>query len=253
MKKHEYIPDYTANQPGILSHAAAFARGFVLGFSVLYIFYKILILSLAGGGIYGTANIFISSKNAAAKRKNRLRMQFFDLLESMAVAMKAGNPPSKALESARSDLILIYPENSDIIRELDIIIGKFNSAVPLSEIFLDFANRSNLEDIAGFASVYATIEGKSSRSNEIVRETQQIIADKMEIEMEIDTMMAAAKAEVNIMLALPLVILGIVSYAGAGFMDVIYTGIPGRIVATFGCLLFVASYVMARVFSGIKL
>lgn len=50
------------------------------------------------------------------------------------------------------------------------------------------------------ASIYATIEGKSSRADEIVRETQQIIADKMEIEMEIDTLMTAAKSEVNIML-----------------------------------------------------
>ncbi|MCL1793414.1 MAG: type II secretion system F family protein [Oscillospiraceae bacterium] len=247
------MPDYTVDNSGPLGHAAAFAKGFLIGFAALFVFYKILPLSLAGGGIYGIANIFVSSGKAIAKRKNRLRLQFFDLLESMSVAMKAGNPPSRALESARADLALIYPENSDIIKELDIIIGKFDNAVPLSEIFSDFAKRSGLEDIAGFASVYATIEGKSSRSNEIVRETQQIIADKMEIEMEIDTMMASAKTEVNIMLILPLVILGIVSYAGAGFMDVIYSGAPGRIVATGGLALFVASYIMARIFSNIKL
>ena len=247
------MPDYTSDQSGIIGRASAFAAGFALGFAVLFIFYRILPLSVAGGGIYGAVNIFISSKKAVAKRKSKLRIQFFDLLESMAVAMKAGNPPSKALESARSDLALIYPENSDIIRELDIITGKFNNAVPLSEIFSDFAKRSGLEDIAGFASVYAAIEGKSSRSNEIVRETQQIIADKMEIEMEIDTMMTAAKAEVNIMLVLPLVILAVISYAGAGFMDVIYEGVFGRLVATGGLLVFIASYIMARIFSNIKL
>jgi len=245
------MPDYTKNQSEP-ARVAAFAAGFAIGFMVMFVFYKILPLSLVGGVLYGTANIFISSKNAAAKRKNKLRAQFFDLLESMSVAMKAGNPPSKALEGARGDLVLIYPENSDIIREIDVIIGKFNNAVPLSEVFSDFAERSGLEDIAGFASVYATIEGKSSRSGEIVRETQQIIADKMEIEMEIDTMMAAAKAEVNIMLALPLVILGVISYAGAGFMDVIYSGWPGRVVATAGFLMFVAGYLMARLFSVTK-
>ncbi|MCL2813901.1 MAG: type II secretion system F family protein, partial [Oscillospiraceae bacterium] len=247
------MPDYTSDQLRIIGRASAFAAGFALGFAVLFIFYRILPLSIFGGGIYGAVNIFVSSKNAVAKRKDKLRIQFFDLLESMSVAMKAGNPPSKALESARGDLALIYPENSDIIKELDIIIGKFNNAVPLSEIFANFAKRSGIEDIAGFASVYATIEGKSSRSNEIVRETQQIIADKMEIEMEIDTMMSAAKAEVNIMLILPLVILAVISYAGAGFMDVIYDGVFGRVVATGGLLLFIASYIMARIFSNIKL
>ena len=36
--------------------------------------------------------------------------------------MRAGNPMLKALESARSDLVLIYSERSDIIIELDLIL-----------------------------------------------------------------------------------------------------------------------------------
>ena len=129
---------------------------------------------------------------------------------------------------------------------------KFNNAVPLSQSFSDFAKRSGLEDIESFASIYATIEGKSSRADEIIKETQQIIADKMEIEMEIDTMMTAAKSEVNIMLFMPLVILGVIGYAGAGFMDTIYTTTAGRIVATGGLVVFVISFILARKFSNIK-
>ena len=52
--------------------------------------------------------------------------------------------------------------------------------------------------------------------------------------MEIDTLMTAAKSEVNIMLVMPLVILGIIGTAGAGFMDAIYTEPAGRAVATGG-------------------
>ena len=126
------------------------------------------------------------------------------------------------------------PGAATILVELDGIIAKFHNAVPLSQAFADFAQRSGLEDVASFASIYATIEGKSSRADEIIRETQQIIADKMEIEMEIDTLMTAAKSEVNIMLFMPLVILGVIGYAGAGFMDAIYTTDAGRAVATGG-------------------
>lgn len=247
------IPDYSLSQSGGFDHLVAGAIGFGAGFAVLFVFYKIILLSLVGGAILGVVNIFISSQGAVSKRKKKLRIQFFDLLEAMSVAMRAGNPPLKALESAKGDLSLIYAENSDIIIEVNIIIEKFNNAVPLSELFSDFARRSGLEDIANFASVYATIEGKSSRADEIVRETQQIIADKMEIEMEIETMMTAAKSEVNIMLFMPLVILGIVGYAGAGFMDAIYTTATGRIVSTIGLGVFAASFLMARKFSKIKL
>jgi len=247
------LPNYSASPCGLLDHIIAFLIGFVAGFAVLFIFYKAIIVSIIGGVIVGVVYIFVAEQNAIAKRKTRLRMQFFDLLEAMSVAMRAGNPMLKALQSARNDLVMIYQENSDIITELDIIILKFNNAVPLSASFSDFAERSGLEDIASFASIYATIEGKSSRADEIIKETQQIIADKMEIEMEIDTMMTAAKSEVNIMLFMPLVILGVIGYAGAGFMDTIYTTAVGKIVATGGLIVFIISFIMARKFSSVKI
>ena len=245
-------PDYTASPCGLPDHILAFILGFVAGFAVLYIFYKFIPAAVLGGAVTGIVYVFVAEQKAMDKRIRRLRVQFFDLLEAMSVAMRAGNPVLKALESAREDLSLIYSQQSDIIVELDLIISKFHNAVPLSEAFSDFARRSGLEDVASFASIYATIEGKSSRADEIVRETQQIIADKMEIEMEIDTLMTAAKSEVNIMLVMPLVILGIIGTAGAGFMDAIYTEPAGRAVAT-GGLVVIISFIMARKFSNVEI
>jgi len=253
MERNIVAPDYTRSSSEIIDHILAFLMGFAVGFIVLFIFYKIVPLSIAGGVALGFINIFAAAQSTLVKRIVKLRTQFFDLLEAASVSIRAGNPLLKSLQSARDDLILIYPEESDIIIELDIIIGRFNNAVPLSEAFSDLAKRSGLEDIASFASIYATIEGKSGKTDEIVRETQQIIADKMEIEMEIDTMMTAAKSEVSIMLFMPLIILGIIGYAGAGFMDAIYTTVAGRIVSTGGLIVFILSFLMARKFSNIKL
>jgi len=246
-------PDYRSSPCTAFDHIFAFLTGWAAGFAVLFIFYKIIPLSAVGGVFVGAARIFTAQQAAVDRRLVRLRTQFFDMLEAMSVAMRAGNPPLKALESARGDLAMIYPEGSDILTELDIIIQRFHNAIPLSESFSDFARRSGLEDAASFASVYATIEGKSSRADEIVRETQQIIADKMEIEMEIDTLMTAAKSEVNIMLVMPLVILAVIGYAGAGFMDAIYTTPMGRVVATGGLAVFIISFFMARKFSSVKI
>lgn len=247
------IPDYSVSPSRLIDHVLAFLVGFGAGFAVLFIFYKLIPVSILGGLAVGTANIFAASRLAVEKRQKRLRLEFFDLLEAMSVSMRAGNPVLKALESARGDLVLIHTERSDIITELDIIISRFNNAVPLSQSFADFARRSGLEDIASFASIYATIEGKSSRADEIVRETQQIIADKMEIEMEIETLMTAAKSEVNIMLFMPLVILLVIGYAGAGFMDAIYQPGVGRLVATGGLIVFIISFIMARKFSNVQI
>jgi tight adherence protein B len=253
MERNVLVPDYGRSPSMMVDHACAFAIGLAAGFLVLFIFYKLVVLSIVGGVILGAVNILVSARSSAKKRIQKLRVQFFDLLEATSVAMRAGNPMLRSLQSAREDLILIYPHDSDIITELNIIIGRFNNAVPFSESFSDLAKRSGLEDIASFASIYATIEGKSGRADEIVRETQQIISDKMEIEMEIDTLMTAAKSEVNIMLFMPLVILGVIGYAGAGFMDAIYTTGAGRIVSTCGLIVFILSFILARKFSNVKL
>lgn len=252
MNKRIRIPNYSQNPCVLFDNFIAFIIGFAVGFLVLFIFYKVAVISIIGGAVIGSVNIFVAINSSISKRKEKLRIQFFDLLEAMSVAMRAGNTMLNSLQSAKDDLLLLYPHDSDIIVELDIMIGRFNNAVPLSESFSDLAERSKLEDIASFASVYATIEGKSGRADEIVRETQQIIADKMEIEMEIDTLMTAAKSEVNIMLLMPLVILGVIGYAGAGFMDAIYTTGAGRVVSTVGLIVFIISFVMAQKFSNVK-
>lgn len=247
------VPDYTVSRFTVFDYIISVAIGFAAGAVVLFVFYKIILLSVLGGAVTGVAYIFVAQRDAIEKRLKKLRVQFFDMLEALSVSMRAGNPVLKALQSAREDLVLIHSERSDIIAELDLILSKFENAVPLSEAFADFAQRSGLEDVGSFASVYATIEGKSSRADEIVRETQQIISDKMEIEMEIDTLMTAAKSEVNIMLFMPLVILLVIGYAGAGFMDAIYTEPMGRAVATGGLIVFIISFIMARKFSSVQI
>ncbi|MDR2357387.1 MAG: hypothetical protein LBD92_04815 [Oscillospiraceae bacterium] len=254
--RSKHIPaktDYSITPNKLPQHILAFAVGFVIGGVVLFVYYKLLPLSLIGGAIFGAVYIFVAAQNAIAKRKRKLRSQFNDLLEALSVAMRAGNPPAKALIGAREDLLLLYNEGSDIITELDIIITLFENAVPLSESFHDFAKRSGLEDIESFASIFKTIEGKSSRADEIVRQTQSIISDKMEIEMEIETLMTAAKNEMNIMTVMPLVILLVLGYVGSGFMNSIYTTFGGRMAATAGLAIFTVSVVMGRRISSVNL
>lgn len=246
-------PDYTSSPSTTADHIVAFCGGAVAGFFVFFIFYRIILLGIIGGVFAGIFNIFSASNRAVDKRKRRLRTQFFDLLESLAVGMRAGNPMFTALESASADIRLIHGESSDINVELSIILARFQNSVPLSKSFLDFAQRSELEDIMSFASIYATIEGKSNRADEIVKKTQEIISDKMQIEMEIQTMMTGAKQEANIMLFMPLVILAVIGYAGAGFMDAIYTTAGGRVVATGGLIMFFISFLLMKKFSEVKL
>ena len=106
------VPDYTVSRCTVWDHILAFLVGSAAGFLVLFIFYKIILLSILGGAVTGVVNIFAAEQRTLQKRIRHLRTQFFDLLEAMSVAMRAGNPVLKALESARDDLLLIHGEGS---------------------------------------------------------------------------------------------------------------------------------------------
>ncbi len=247
------IVNYDKSEKNIINTVSDFFVGFVCGVIVFYVFYKVVIVSLIGGIMFGTYNFFAGRVSRVEKRKFVLRTQFLEFLEAMGTSLRAGNPVPKAIGEARNDLGVIYPDKSDIIRELDLMIARFNNGIILSDIFEDLAVRSELEDIKNFASVYKTIEGKSSRVDEIIRETQQIIADKMEIELEIETLMASAKSEVNIMLFMPVAIILLIDLVGGGFMDVLYSSMTGKVVSTFGLIMFFICFLLATAFSKIDI
>ena len=239
-------PDYTASPCGLPDHILAFILGFVAGFAVLYIFYKFIPAAVLGGAVTGAVYVFVAEQKAMDKRIRRLRVQFFDLLEAMSVAMRAGNPVLKALESAREDLSLIYSQQSDIIVELDLIISKFHNAVPLSEAFSDFARRSGLEDVNNFAQVFAAAKRSGGDLVEIISHTAGVIRDKVQVEEEIHTMTASKAFEQKIMSLVPVLIVLYIDLTSPGFFDIMYRTMAGRLVMS-GCLaVYGISLLLAR-------
>ena len=240
------IPDYTVSRSTLFDHAAAFLVGFGAGFVVLFIFYKLIPLAVLGGLAMGAVNIFTAQQRAMQKRITSLRRQFFDLMEAMGVAMRAGNPVLKALESARKDLVLIYGESSDIIDELDLILSRFHNAMPLSEAFADLARRSGLEDIQSFADVFTVAKRSSGDLGSIMRHTAEVIRDKMQVREEIITLTASRQFEQKIMNMIPFFIVFYVESSSPGFFGQMYGTGLGRMLMS-GCLVaYVISYVAAK-------
>ncbi|MDR2598656.1 MAG: hypothetical protein LBC73_00070, partial [Oscillospiraceae bacterium] len=87
MTKKIKEPDYRKTSSTIVDHIFAYSIGFVAGFSVLFIFYKIIVLAIIGGLITGVINVIVSTYTAMNKRKSKLRIQFYELLEAMSVSM----------------------------------------------------------------------------------------------------------------------------------------------------------------------
>lgn len=234
----------------ILVYLAFFVAGAVV-FSVFYpkgTYYSVIISAVVARMLEKEYAI-----STIKKRKKKLRTQFCDLLEAMSVASRAGNNELKALESAYKDLMLTYNEKSDIIREVSTIIERNRSNIPLRVLFKDFGERSGVDDIKSFGAIYEVIEGKSNKFADIIKQTQQIIADKIEIEAEIETVLTAPKSENKIMLFMPVLIVMLMSSGSdGGLLAPMFEAAWGPILATICVAMFVGAYLLGNKITDIE-
>lgn len=220
---------------------------------IAYMFYHMVAVSVILGFLAGIYLERIYAESTVKKRQMALRLQFKDFLDAMSVATRAGNVEIQAVKSALNDLKISYSHKADIVNEVENIVNQYeNGGIQLKLLFEDMANRSDIEDIRSFATIYAVIEGKSDRFGDVLTQVSEVIGDKIEIEQEIITVISSAKSETNMMLVMPIVIVVAMSMMGKGLMDALFTTTVGHLAATVALVMFMVSYVIAVKASDIK-
>lgn len=240
------MPIYYKCNMKLPEHILAYIVCTAICTALLYIFYHLLMPSLILGAVMAIYLEKLYAASTVRTRQRRLRLQFRMFLESMSVSCRSGSTEVQALAAARDDLVISYREDSDIVREIDNMLRLYNNGgVQLRVLFNDFAERSDLEDVRSFAAIYEVIDGKSDRIGDILTDTSDIIGDKIEIEQEIETVIASAKSETNMMLVLPVIIVLAMSAMGGELMESLFTTSTGHLAATAALALFAVSYIIA--------
>ena len=216
MKRKEKKEEYTglfhnADDYGIYHMTAqqrilGFVVGMIAGAVVFQIFFGLWIFSIiaaAGCGIVG----ILAYKNILHKKRNALLLlEFRDMLESISTSLGSGKNTTQAFSDARSDMKNQYGEQTDIVKELDIILSGLESNVTAEVLLKDFAKRSHNENIQNFADVFSVANRTGGNIRQIVYETKNVINDKINVEQEIQTLISGKKNELNIMMVLPLIV-----------------------------------------------
>lgn len=252
MKKK--LINYNECQWNGIQHILIYISMVLLSTVVLMLFYHNIVISLIIGFIVGIFLKKMLIQSVINKRKKQLRLQFKTFLESMTVAVRAGQNELVSMQSALDDLKLTYNTENDIIVEIDHIIKAYRNAdIPLSDLFLDFGNRSGIEDIKTFGTIFMVISGKSDNFATIINQTQQIISDKIEIESEIETSITSVKSELYMLFIMPILMVAMMSSMGGDMMEMLFTTTTGWIISTVAIVIFVASFLIAQKITDIKI
>ena len=231
---------------------------------------KLLYILLAGALLYGLGYIFyqnviisllfsllalkypsIRTRAIIRKRKRQLTMQFKDMLYSLSSAVSAGNSVERALVIARDDMVSQYGEsNVFIVQELELMVSRISINLNIEDVFADFAERSGLEDIRTFADIF---EVAKRNLVQIIRQTTDVIADKIEVETEIDTALSGKKMEQKVVTVMPIALTLFMTVSTDGFMDPIFNTLSGRLVATVALAMILAGALWSNSITNIEI
>lgn len=246
-----------------------FLLAFAVGAAVGYLFYGGLaknefgdpttmtwilnvVISSIVGLVAGVLYLPIRTKQIMKKKQNDLKLQFRELLDALATSIGSGKNVVDSFKAAREDLRVIYSEETAIIKELDVILDGITNNVDVEKSLLDFGIRSGLDDIISFANVFETCYRKGGNIKDVIKNTQQIITEKMEVEMEIQTIVAGAKNEQMIMTVMPIALIAIIKMMSPEFAANFATP-SGIISTTIAVVMFIVAYFVGNIVLAIKI
>ena len=161
------------------------------------------------------------------ERRKRLNYQFKDALTSLSVAVHAGYSVESAVKACTRDLERLYGRGADVVEEFRYIESQQHVSVPLEELFLDFGERSQVEDIENFASVFFTAKRTGGDMNRVIQQVARMLGDKIDVKKEIEATLAAKKSEQMVMSLMPVGIIFYLKLTSPGFLDMLYGNILG--------------------------
>lgn len=239
-------PDYNyyimSKNERVLYGAIGMILIFILGFAFYKSFLISLILSLLGlffpEYMYGVL---------VRRRKEKLNLQFKDLLYCISSGLAAGRSIETTFRESEKELGLLYPsEEFDIIKEIQYINHGLGLNVPVEDLLRDLAERSHDEDISSFADVFISCKRTGGNLIEVARTSSNIISDKIEIKRNIQVTISDVRFEQKVMNILMLGVLLAMTYASGDYMDSMFHSLMGRIVMTIALLIYIASYFIGQ-------
>jgi tight adherence protein B len=258
-KKEKYVPvegllgpaeDYHIYPWTISDVAVAALAGCAAGIVVVYVFFASVPASVVAGVLGALLAQPFYHDYKKKKRLKSMLLQFKDMLESIGASYSAGKNTMDAFLDAKNDMSHLYGEKADIVRELQIIIDGIANNFQVELMMQNWAKRSGLDDIENFAQVFSVANRQGSDMKRVVNESKDIIAQKIEIEMEIETLLSGNKNELNVMMCMPVLIMGMLSVFGIGSVA---ENTPFNVALKMGCIvLFGISYLLGRMITNIK-
>lgn len=188
----------------------------------------------------------INRKKLIKRYKEKIALEFKDFLISLTASLRAGYSIENSINEAHKEMIIMYGNEAPITCETKKMINQISLGIPVESALEDFANRSQVEDINTFSSVFKIAKRTGGDMVEIIKKTTSDIASKIDTKNEIAVLISSKKLEQNIMSIMPLAIILYVDLTSKGLLDPLYGNLKGILIMTACLILYALAYFISQ-------
>ena len=197
------------------------------------------------GIVAGIIFIYIRRDSLREDRQNKLRTQFREYLSSLNSSFAAGDNVMTAFRRAKADIISEYGEDAYIVSEAIELSDGLDNNVAIDELLNSLAYRSDIDDIKSFCEVFLVCNQKGGDMKSVVRNTYDLIGEKIAIAEEIETKLTSNKMQQNVMSVVPIFVIAFLRVSSSTFAASFATPM-GILTMTIAIGIFIGAYFYGR-------
>lgn len=189
---------------------------------------------------------FFEKDQFIKKRKEKLLNEFKDFLRVLKTFLEASYSVENAFAMSVRDVMMLHGKESMMVKELKSMVSLLKMNKPIDVVFKKFADKTHMEDIIDFSEVFIISKLHGGNISKIIGNTINVINDKIEVKIEIDTVTASKRFEQKLMNLLPFLIIIYMNISSSSFLRPLYTTLEGRLLMTFALVVYFFSVKISK-------
>lgn len=181
-------------------------------------------------------------KKQKKRKQEQLRSQFKDAIMGISANLRAGYAVENAFRESVHEMQQLYGKEAEIYKALYVIVQGMSNNVSLEVLLKYYAEQTQVEEIQEFADVFGIAKKTGGNLTEIIGETANAIGEKIEVNKEIQVVLAEKQLEQKVMNVIPFGIVLYIMLVSEGYFDVLYHSTLGIGVMTVCLILYFVAY-----------
>lgn len=179
-------------------------------------------------------------KGFVAKRKNRLKEEFKNVMSGLSGALSAGYSMENSFMYVLGEMEAETTHEYMIKGELKLLINGIKCGKGLDIGLKELGNKSEISEIKEVAGLIKTAGKYGGNLIRLIGQCAKSMAEKETTELEIQTMVASKRLEGKIMTVMPILIMLYLRLTKVSYLNVLYETVLGHLFMSF-CLAIMIS------------